>query len=154
MKAISTRAALLASIALAMPATVLLAQSERTPAQPTIAHAGVFPSIDDREFVAGGTRTVTTVVEGVAWSSPTSWLRISDGATRWNLMLPAPNTLIGLGMTRNSLPLESQITVVLTAEASGIPLTDGSLLGRVESITRTSDQSVVFNRATMPVAQP
>jgi hypothetical protein len=154
MKPISTRALLLASTMLAMPATLLLAQSDRTPSQATVAHGGVFPAIDDREFVAGGTRTVTTVVEGMAWSSPTSWLRISDGATRWNLMLPAPTTLIGLGLTRNSLPLDSQITVVLTAEASGVPLTDGSLIGRVESITRNSDQSVVFNRATMPVTQP
>jgi hypothetical protein len=149
MKPISKGAALLASMALAIPTSVLLAQSERTPGQPTVAHGGVFPAIDGREFVAGGTRTVTTVVEGMAWSSPTSWLRISDGVTRWNLMLPAPNMLSRLGMTRDSLPLESQITVVLTAEASGIPLTDGSLLGRVESIVRSSDQSLVFDRATL-----
>jgi hypothetical protein len=52
-------------------------------------------------------------------------------------------------MTRESLPVGEQITVVLTADASGTPLDDGSMLGRVESIVRASDGTMVFDRAAV-----
>jgi hypothetical protein len=92
---------------------------------------------------------VSTTVEALSWTNPTSWLRIADGSVRWNLMLPSPNMLIRLGMTRESLPVGEQITVVLTADASNTPLADGSMLGRVESVVRQSDGSMVFDRAAM-----
>jgi hypothetical protein len=68
-------------------------------------------------------------------------------------MLPAPNMLLRLGMTRESLPLREQIAVVLTMDAAGTPLADGSMLGRVESIVRTRDQVTVFDRAAIPATQ-
>ena len=110
-----------------------------------------FAEVYGRNFVAGGTQTLTTRVEGFSWTNPTSWLRVSDGATHWSLLLPAPNMLLRLGMTRESLPLDEQITVVLTMDAGGTPLTaDGSMLGRVESIVRVRDQVTVFDRAAIP----
>jgi hypothetical protein len=89
----------------------------------------------------------------MSWTNPASWLRIADGATTWNLIMPAPNMLIRLGMTRESLPVGEQIRVVLTADASGTPLADGTSLGRVESIVRASDGSVIFDRAAMLTIQ-
>jgi hypothetical protein len=85
----------------------------------------------------------------MSWTNPVSWLRVSDGATHWSLMLPAPNMLLRVGMTRESLPLQEQVTVVLTMDAAGTPLADGSMLGRVESIVRTRDQVTVFDRAAV-----
>ena len=150
----SIRAALLASMLLASPAILLLAQSEMALSQPAYAHRGTFPTIRERDFVPGGTRTVTMKVEAVAWDYPTSWLRASDGLTSWNLMLPEPGMLIRLGIDSDSLPPGSRIIVVLTMDASGTLSTGGALLGRVESIVRASDESVVFNRAALPVSQP
>jgi hypothetical protein len=112
-----------------------------------------FQTVYDREFVPGATRSVATAVEGMSWTNPASWLRIADGATTWNLIMPAPNMLIRLGMTRESLPVGEQIRVVLTADASGTPLADGTSLGRVESIVRASDGSVIFDRAAMLTIQ-
>ena len=130
---------LLASIVLASPATLLLAYSERVLCQPTFAHRGVFPTIRDRDFVPGGTRTVTGRIESMASGNPTSWLRISDGLTSWNLMLPASHMLTRFGVSLDSLSRGSRITVVLTVDASGSLSTDGALIGRVESIMRVSD---------------
>jgi len=126
-----------------------LRELERAMAELVAARGESFATIYDREFVAGGTRYVTTAVESMSWTNPTSWIGISDGATRWNLMLPSPNMLLRLGMTRESLPVGLQVTVVLTADASGTPLHDGALLGRVESIVRTADGTVIFDRAAM-----
>jgi Family of unknown function (DUF6152) len=111
-------------------------------------------TIYDRDFVAGAARTLTTTVENLSWTNPQSWLRIADGATHWNLLLPAPNRLIRLGMTRESLPVGEQVTVVLTMDASGTPLTDGSMLGRVESIVRAADGVTVFDRAQLDEPTP
>lgn len=112
-----------------------------------------FAEVYGRNFVPGGTQTLTTRVEGFSWTNPTSWLRVSDGATHWSLLLPAPNMLLRLGMTRESLPLGEQITIVFTMDAGGTPLTaDGSMLGRVESIVRVRDQVTVFDRAAMPAS--
>jgi len=122
---------------------------ERSLSQLAAAQQESFQTIYDRDFVAGGTRSVSTAVEAMSWTNPTSWVRISDGPNRWNLMMPAPNMLTRLGMTRESLPVGERITVVLTADASGTPLADGAMLGRVESIVRASDGSVVFDRAAM-----
>jgi hypothetical protein len=138
---------------LASPAVLLLARSELALSQPTYAHRGTFPTIQDRDFVPGGTRTVTMKVEAIAWGYPNSWLRGSDGLTSWNLMLPEPGMLVRLGIGRDSLPLGSRITVVLTIDASGTLSTDGALIGRVESILRAADQSPVFDRAVLPVSQ-
>jgi hypothetical protein len=112
-----------------------------------------FAEIYGRDFVPGGTQTFTAQVAGLSWTNPVSWLRVSDGATQWSLMLPAPNMLLRLGMTRESLPLREQIAVVLTMDAAGTPLADGSMLGRVESIVRTRDQVTVFDRAAIPATQ-
>ena len=128
-----------------------LRELERAIGEIALVRAGAesFETIYDRNFVAGGTRSVSTAVETMSWTNPTSWVRITDGATRWNLMLPSPNMLLRLGMTRESLPVGERITVVFSADASGTPLDDGSMLGRVESIVRASDGSVVFDRAAM-----
>ena len=130
-----------------------LRELERAMVELRAAHLETFETIYDRDFVAGGARTVTSPVENMSWTNPTSWLRVSDGTTTWTLMLPAPNMLLRLGMTRESLPVNEQVTVVLTADASGTPLSDGSLLGRVESIVRVSDGATVFDRAAMPSDQ-
>jgi hypothetical protein len=130
------------------------AELERLMSELVAAGTESLQTIYDRDFVPGGTRSVATAVEGMSWTNPASWLRISDGATRWNLIMPAPNMLLRLGMTRESLPVGEQITVVLTADASGQPLEDGTQLGRVESIVRASDGTVVFDRAAMPAPQP
>jgi hypothetical protein len=112
-----------------------------------------FGTVYGRDFVPGGTQTLTTRVDGVSWTNPVSWLRVSDGATRWSLLLPAPNMLLRLGMTRESLPLGEQITVVLTMDAGAHPLAvDGSMIGRVESIVRLKDQITVFDRAAIPAS--
>jgi hypothetical protein len=111
-----------------------------------------FAEVYGREFVAGGTQTLTAQLEGLSWTNPTSWLRVSDGAIHWSLLLPAPNMLLRLGMTRESLRLGEQITVVLTMDASGTPLDDGSMLGRVELIVRVRDQVTVFDRAATPAS--
>jgi hypothetical protein len=111
-----------------------------------------FATVYGRNFVPGGTQTLTTRVEGFSWTNPTSWLRVSDGATHWSLLLPAPNMLLRLGMTRESLPLDEQIAVVLTADAGGTPLDDGSMLGQVESIVRVRDQVTVFDRTAIPAS--
>jgi tetratricopeptide (TPR) repeat protein len=103
----------------------------------------------DRDFVAGGTLTLTTVVENLSWTNPQSWLRVSEGATKWNLLLPAPNRLLRLGMTRESLPVGTQVRVVLTMDARNEPLPDGSSLGRVEQIVRLPDEMTIFDRAEM-----
>jgi hypothetical protein len=108
-----------------------------------------FAEIYGRDFVPGGTQVFTAPVEGMSWTNPVSWLRVSDGATHWSLMLPAPNMLLRVGMTRESLPLQEQVTVVLTMDAAGTPLADGSMLGRVESIVRIRDQVTVFDRAAV-----
>jgi hypothetical protein len=111
-----------------------------------------FAEVYGRNFAPGGTQTLTTRIEGFSWTNPTSWLRVADGATRWNLLLPAPNMLLRLGMTRESLLLDEQITVAFTMDAGGTPLDDGSMLGRVESIVRVRDQVTVFDRAAMPAS--
>jgi uncharacterized protein DUF6152 len=116
------------------------------------AHGESFAEVYGRNFVPGGTQTLTTRIERFSWTNPTSWLGVSDGATHWSLLLPAPNMLLRLGMTRESLPLGEQITVVLTMDAGGTPLDDGSMLGRVESIVRLRDQVTVFDRAAMPAS--
>ncbi|HEX5047531.1 MAG TPA: DUF6152 family protein [Gammaproteobacteria bacterium] len=115
-----------------------------------------FATVYGGDFVPGGTQTLTTHVERVSWTNPVSWLGVSDGATHWSLLLPAPNMLLRLGMTRESLPLGEQITVVFTTDARGTSLTaDGSTPGRVESIVRVRDQVTVFDRAAIPAsAQP
>jgi hypothetical protein len=115
----------------------------------TLAVANLPSAAYDRDFVEGGRRTITTVVENMSWTNPQSWLRISDGATRWALLLPAPNRLIRLGMNRTSLPVDAQILVTFTADSRNTPLADGSLLGRVESVVRIADQVTVFDRAAM-----
>jgi len=150
----SIRAALLASMVLASPAVLLLAPSETALSQPTYAHRGTFPTIRERDFVPGGMRTVTMKVEALAWDFPISWMRASDGLNSWNLMLPEPAMLTRLGINSDSLPRGSRITVLLTIDASGTISPDGALLGRVESIVSASDQSVLFNRAALPVSQP
>lgn len=135
----------------AQPAATIEAvrEFERMLVELAAAQQESFQTVYDREFVPGGTRSLSTTVEAMSWTNPTCWLRIADGATRWNLMLPSPNMLIRVGMTRESLPVGEQITVVLTADASGTPLADGSMLGRVESVVRVSDGSVVFDRTVM-----
>lgn len=136
----------------ATPADVPLEQLrelERSLAVLAAAQQESFQAVYDREFVPGATRSVATAVEGMSWTNPASWLRIADGSTNWSLIMPAPNMLLRLGMTRESLPVGEQITVVLTQDASGTPLADGTSLGRVESIVRRSDGSVVFDRAAM-----
>jgi hypothetical protein len=124
-------------------------QMEKALSELLLAQRESLGTIYDRDFVAGATRTLTTAVENMSWTNPQSWLRISDGATRWNLLLPAPNMLIRLGMTRETLRVGEQVTVVLTMDASGTPLTDGSMFGRVESIVRVADGVTVFDRAAM-----
>jgi hypothetical protein len=112
-----------------------------------------FGTVYGRDFVPGGTQTLTTRVDGVSWTNPVSWLRVSDGATRWSLLLPAPNMLLRVGMTRESLALGEQITVVLTVDAGPEPLAvDGTMIGRVESIVRLRDGVTVFDRSTLPAA--
>jgi hypothetical protein len=106
-------------------------------------------AVYDRDFVAGGTLTLTTVVENLSWTNPQSWLRVSEGATKWNLLLPAPNRLIRLGMTRESLPVDTQVRVVLTMDARNEPLPDGSSLGRVEQIVKLPDEVTIFDRAVV-----
>ena len=136
----------------ATPADVPLEQLrelERSLAVLAAAQQESFQAVYDREFVPGATRSVATAVEGMSWTNPASWLRIADGSTNWSLIMPAPNMLLRLGMTRESLPVGEQITVVLTQDASGTPLADGTSLGRVESIVRRADGSVVFDRAAM-----
>ena len=136
----------------ATPADVPLEQLrelERSLAVLAAAQQESFQAVYDRDFVPGATRSVATAVEGMSWTNPASWLRIADGSTNWSLIMPAPNMLLRLGMTRESLPVGEQITVVLTQDASGTPLADGTSLGRVESIVRRSDGSVVFDRAAM-----
>jgi hypothetical protein len=126
-----------------------LRELERSLAVLAAAQQESFQAVYDREFVPGATRSVATAVEGMSWTNPASWLRIADGSTNWSLIMPAPNMLLRLGMTRESLPVGEQITVVLTQDASGTPLADGTSFGRVESIVRRSDGSVVFDRAAM-----
>ena len=131
-----------------------LRELERAMVELVAARNESFQTVYDRDFVPGGTRSVRTTVEGMSWTNPTSWLRISDESTRWSLIMPAPNMLLRLGMTRESLPVGEEISVVLTVDASGTPLDDGTSLGRVESIVRLSDGTVVFDRAAMPAPQP
>ena len=114
-----------------------------------IALAGLPNAAYDRDFVEGGLRTVTTTVENMSWTNPQSWLRITDGGTKWNLLLPAPNRLLRLGMNRESLPAGAQITLTFTTDGRNTPQDDGSMLGRVESVVRLSDQVTVFDRAVM-----
>ena len=130
------------------------AEAERRAMELELAQRARFAEIYGHDFVPGSTQqTFTTRVERLSWTNPLCWLGVSDGATRWSLLLPATSTLLRLGMTRESLRLGEEITVVITADAGGTPLTiDGSMLGRVESIVRVKDQVTVFNRAAMSEA--
>jgi hypothetical protein len=106
------------------------------------------------DFEPGNAASIAGRVSGFAWVNPMAWLTVTDGASTWTLGMAAPNTLVGLGLKRDTLKLGEEVRVDITLDRRGQVLGDGTILGRADSIVRTADGVQVFNRAALGAPQP
>jgi tetratricopeptide (TPR) repeat protein len=106
------------------------------------------------DFEPGNPASIAGRVTGFAWVNPMSWLTVSDGSSTWTLGVAAPNTLVRLGLQRDTLKLGDEVRVDITLDRRGPVLTNGTILGRADSIVRAADGAQVFSRAALDAPQP
>ena len=76
-------------------------------------------------FEMAGTRVITGTIKKMDWTNPHTWIWIDvkkpDGTTEeWGVEAGTPNTLFRLGLTREALPVGTEIVV------SGYEARDGA----------------------------
>jgi tetratricopeptide (TPR) repeat protein len=105
------------------------------------------------DFEPGNAASITGRVTRISMVNPIAWLMVSDGSSEWTLGMAAPRTLGELGLNRDTLKLGDEVRVDITLDRRGQVLTDGTILGRADSIVRAADGVQVFDRATLGAPQ-
>jgi hypothetical protein len=101
------------------------------------------------EFDQSRAVTVQGNVTRIDWINPHSWIWVKDsGGAEWAIQLPAPNQLLKQNFTRASFKPGDSATVTAN------PAKDGSKAGAALTVVRQSDQTTLFDRNLLPVADP
>jgi tetratricopeptide (TPR) repeat protein len=106
------------------------------------------------DFEPGTSASIAGRITRFAFVNPMSWLTVTDGASTWTLGVAAPNLLRQLGLNLGMLKPGDDVRIDITLDRRGPVLTDGTILGRADSIVRAADGVQVFNRAALGAPQP
>ena len=96
------------------------------------------------EFDNSKSITVPGKVTQVTWINPRSWITVETTGGTYSFVLASPNSMIKIGMTRNSLTVGMDVTV------TGLAAKDGSPTGLANTVT--SAGRVIFDR--MAITNP
>jgi hypothetical protein len=111
--------------------------------QPAAEDHAKYMAQHDAEFDFSRSTMVTGSVTMVQWINPIAWLTVSAGpAQTYHVSLDSPNSLVGAGWTRNTVPLGGQVVL------NGAPAKDGSSTLQATSVSLAG--KVIFTRSATP----
>lgn len=109
--------------------------------QPAAADHAKYMAQHDAEFDFTRSTMVTGAVTQVQWINPIAWLTVSAGQT-YRVSLDSPNSLVGAGLTRNTVAPGGQVVI------TGAPAKDGSSTLQATSVSLAG--KVIFTRSATP----
>jgi hypothetical protein len=100
--------------------------------------------------MADSSRPVTArgQVLQVQWINPLSYILVQDGANQWAVAMASPNTLVGAGLTRNSVKQGERVIV------NGFGTKDGQMYNGYPLVIASTivfeDGRPLFDRTALP----